>query len=152
MKAVLWFGGAAAWVAVGLAAVAVAGARRQGFENTLEKQVVAKEREGLDALKGGDIDHFGRLIAHDAVFIDGHGPASRADVLQHLGGFRLHSYSMADIRFVPINIRAALIAYTLTESGTARGHGFSAKAYVSSVWEQRGNDWLCLFSQETTAK
>jgi hypothetical protein len=124
----------------------------QGFQNTLEKQIVDKEREGLDALKTGDTDHFGRLMARDAVFVDDHGPATRADVLQHVGGFKLLSYSMADVRFVPITARSGLIVYTITESGTSHGHKFSAKAYVSSLWEQRGNDWLCLFSQETGTK
>src|SRR5579863_8060592 len=125
---------------------------RQGFENTLEKQIVAKEREGLDALKTEDTDHFGRLMARDAVFVDDHGPATRAEVLQHVGGFKLLSYSMTDIRFVPISARSGLIVYTITETGASHGHQFSAKAYVSSVWEQRGSDWLCLFSQETGTK
>jgi len=125
---------------------------RQGFENTLEKQIVAKERDGLDALKTGNTDQFGRLMARDAVFVDDHGPATRAEVLQHVGGFKLLSYSMADIRFIPISGRSGLIVYTISEVGASHGHKFSAKAYVSSVWEQRGNDWLCVFSQETAAK
>ncbi len=123
----------------------------QTFQNVLEQQIAAKEREGLDDLKKGNVDAFGKLIARDAVFVDDHGPATRAEVLQHLGGFRLTSYTMENLRFVPISGRSGLIVYTTREVGTSHGRRFSSRAYVSSVWEQRGSDWLCVFSQETAA-
>jgi hypothetical protein len=42
-----------------------------GADNSsMEEQIVAKEREGLDALKAGDVGHFGDLTADDAIFVD----------------------------------------------------------------------------------
>jgi poly(3-hydroxybutyrate) depolymerase len=55
--------------------------------DALQRQIVAKEREGLDALKAGNIARFGELTADDAVLIDAHGPASKAQVLQNVAGF-----------------------------------------------------------------
>jgi hypothetical protein len=116
---------------------------------TMEDQIIAKEREGLDALKAGNLDLFGRLTADEAVLVDAHGPASKAEVLKNVAGFTLTEYSMDDMKFVPISPEAGLISYKITEKGVSHGREFTAQAYVSSVWTQRGSRWLCLFSQET---
>jgi Domain of unknown function (DUF4440) len=118
----------------------------------IQQQVVAAERRGLDALKAGDVAEFGRLTADEAVFVDDHGPASKAEVLKNVAGFTLTDYSMEDVRFVPISWRTGLISYKTTEKGSSHGHEFSAQVYVSSVWTKRGNDWVCLFSQETAVR
>jgi hypothetical protein len=59
---------------------------------------------------------------------------------------------MADVHYVPLGARSGLIAYTLTEKGSANGHDFSGKIYISAVWAERDGKWLCLFSQETPAR
>jgi hypothetical protein len=53
---------------------------------------------------------------------------------------------------VPISSNTGLIAYKTTEKGKSHRHGFSAQVYVSSLWTRRGNDWVCLFSQETPVR
>jgi ketosteroid isomerase-like protein len=118
-------------------------------ENAMERQIISKEREGLDALKTGDLERFGNLTADEAVLVDAHGPASKAQVLKNVAGFTLTEYSMEDVRFVRISSETGLISYKITEKGVSHGREFTAQAYVSSVWAERGNKWLCLFSQET---
>jgi hypothetical protein len=118
-------------------------------EDSLESQIVAKEREGLEDLKNGQVEAFGALTADEAVLVDAHGPANKAQVLTNVAGFKLLEYSMEDMKFVPISPTAGLISYKITERGNSHGHEFSAQAYVSSVWAKRGNTWVCLFSQET---
>jgi hypothetical protein len=118
-------------------------------EESLESQIVAKEREGLEDLKNGQVEAFGALTADEAVLVDAHGPASKAQVLQNVAGFKLSEYSMEDMRFVPISATTGLISYKITERGSSHGREFTAQAYVSSVWTKRGNNWVCLFSQET---
>jgi ketosteroid isomerase-like protein len=120
--------------------------------NSLQQKVVAAEREGLDALKRGDIERFGNLTADEAVFVDAHGPAGRGQVLMNVAGFKLTDYSMEDVKFVPIDATTGLISYKTTEKGISHDKPFSATVYVSSVWTQRGKDWVCLFSQETAAR
>jgi ketosteroid isomerase-like protein len=121
-------------------------------EVALRDQIAAQERAGMDALKTGDLAAFAASIAEEAVFVDDHGPATKAEVVQHTAGFRLREYTMTDVRFVPLSADSGLIAYTSAESGTSHGKEFSAKVHVSSVWAKRGGKWLCLFSQETAAK
>lgn len=121
-------------------------------DDSLQEQVVAAERAGLDALKKGDIAGFGNLTADEAVLVDDHGPATKAQVLQNVASFSLIDYSMENVHFVPISPNTGLISYRITEKGSSHGHEFSAQAYVSSVWTRRGNSWLCLFSQETAVR
>ena len=129
---------------------------RTGFsmpaEGSLQEQIVAAEREGLDALKAGDVDHFGALTADEAVLVDARGPATKAQVLKNVAGFTLTDYTIENVNFVPISKDTGLISYKITEKGNSHGHEFAATVYVSSVWTHRGDKWLCLFSQETPAK
>jgi ketosteroid isomerase-like protein len=119
---------------------------------SLQAQIVAKEREGLDALKAGNVERFASLTADDAVLVDAHGPASKAQVVTNVAAFTLTDYSMEDVRFVPLSANSGLITYKINEKGVSHGKEFAAQAYVSSIWAQRGTGWVCLFSQETAAR
>jgi hypothetical protein len=112
----------------------------------LERQIVAKERAGLDALKSGNLELFGSLTADDAILVDAHGPATKAQVLKNVAEFTLTDYSMDNLQFLPLSESSGLIAYKISAKGVSHGKEFSAQAYVSSIWAQRGNQWLCLFS------
>lgn len=119
---------------------------------TLKKHIIAKEREELDTLKTGDLKLFAALIADDAVFVDDHGPATKAAIVSHTADFRLSEYAMDDIRFVPVSRDSGLITYKIAEKGASHGHEFSTTVYVSALWAQRNAKWICLFSQETAAR
>jgi Domain of unknown function (DUF4440) len=119
----------------------------------LQKQIIAKEREGLDALKTGNLDLFAKLTSDEAVFVDAHGLATKAQVITNVAGFKLTDYSMEGLRFVPLSKKSGLISYKISEKGVSHGKEFAAQAYVSSIWEQRKKgEWVCLFSQETGAR
>jgi hypothetical protein len=121
-------------------------------DGSLEQQIVAKEREGLDALKAGNLERFANLTADDGVFVDAQGPASKATVVKNVAGFTLSEYSMENIQFVPIAANSGLITYKIYEKGASHGKEFAAQAYVSSIWMERGKEWVCLFSQETAVR
>jgi ketosteroid isomerase-like protein len=121
-------------------------------DDSMRAQIVASERAGLDCLKSGDVATFAGLIADDAVFVGSRGPASKAEVVRHTADFRLADYSMDDIRFVPVSADSGLIAYKISETGTAHGKDFAAQVYVSALWVRRQGKWVCLFSQETVAR
>ena len=120
--------------------------------DALRDEIVAQERASLDALKTGDLAIFGASTAGDAIFVDAHGAATKAEVMEHTAEFRLHDYTMADVRFIPLSTKSGLIVYTLTESGASHGKDFTARVHVSSLWVKRDGKWLCLFSQETGAR
>ena len=126
--------------------------KKKGSVDQMEQQIIAKEREGLECLKTGDLSRFGRLTADNAILVDDHGPAGKTQVMKNVAEFKLLDFSMDDVRFVPISAKSGLITYEIHEHGESHGHEFTAQAYVSSVWEKRGKDWVCLFSQETATK
>jgi len=121
-------------------------------QGALQNKILAKERQGLDCLKTGNLGEFAALTADDAVFVDAHGPVGKAQVLKNTAEFRLDDYTIEDLKFVPLSSKSGLITYKLTESGTSHGKQFKAKVYVSSIWAERKHKWLCLFSQETSAR
>lgn len=121
-------------------------------ETTLQQQIVAKEREELDSLKGGNLEAFGNLFADDAVFIDPHGFAGKAEVLKHTAAFRIVDYSMDDVKVISLGPKSGLIAYQLNEKATSHGKEFSTRAYASAIWTEHGGRWICTFTQETPAK
>ena len=127
-------------------------ARSKAETDSVEQQIVSKEREELDSLKAGNLELFGNLLADDAVFVDAQGPASKAQVVKNVAEFRLLEYSMEDVRFVLVSAESGLITYKVTEKGVSHGRDFTAQVYISAVWTKHGGKWICLFSQETAAK
>lgn len=121
-------------------------------EDTLLREIADQERAGMDALKAGDLKAFGILLADDALFIDSHGLASKAEVLTNVADFRILDYTMDDLRLVRVSETAGLLAYKLTEHGASHGREFSATVYVATLYAKRDGKWVSLFSQETGAK
>jgi len=123
-----------------------------GNADSMQDQIVAKEREELDALKAGNIAAFANLLADEAVFLNPHGPSPKADVVKHVADFKLLDYTIEDVRYVSVGPKTGLIVYKLTQKGSANGHEFTGKAYISALWTERDGKWVCLFSQETPTK
>ena len=70
-------------------------------QDDLRATILAKERQELECLRTGNLTEFASLLADDAVFVDSHGPAGKAEVVKNTAEFRLQDFSMEDIRFVP---------------------------------------------------
>ena len=88
--------------------------------------------QGLDCLKTGNLVEFAALTADDAVFVDAHGFASKAEVVKHTS------------EFLQLSSKSGLIAYKIAESGMSHGKQFKANVYVSSMWVDRKGKWLCI--------
>jgi ketosteroid isomerase-like protein len=138
--------------AVNQSAVNQSSVNQSATDDPMQEKVVAAEKAGLDALKAGDLARFGELTADDALFVDTHGPASKAQVLNNVVGFRLTDYSMGDVAFKRLAADSGMITYKISETGNSHGRDFTVQVYVTSIWVQRGGKWVCLFSQETAAK
>jgi uncharacterized protein (TIGR02246 family) len=120
--------------------------------DSMQQQIVAKEREELDALKTGDTKTFASLLADEAMFVDARGTAGKAEVVSHVTDFRLLEYSIEDVRFVQLSEKSGIIAYKLIQKGSSHGHEFTATVRASAVWVEREGKWVCVFSQETPAR
>ena len=120
-------------------------------DNSMQRDVLAKEREELDSLKTGDYSRFATLLADDAVFVDARGAASKDVVVNNTKEFRLQDYTIENPRFVTVSKDSVMLTYKITETGISHGHSFRATVYVSAFWAKRNGNWQCLFSQETAA-
>jgi len=118
-------------------------------QDDLKATILAKERQELDCLRNGNHAEFASLIADEAVFVDSHGPAGKAEVVENTAEFRLQDFAMEDIRFVPLSSKSGVLIYRVTETGTTHGKPFSATAHISAIWVERDGRWLCVFSQES---
>jgi hypothetical protein len=121
-------------------------------QDLMREQIISKEREGIDALKTGNLALFANLTADDAVFVDDHGIAGKTEVVQNTAQFKLTDYRMDNVKFVAISANSGLISYEMLEKGTSHGKDFSAHVFVSSVWIERADKWYCLFSQESLVR
>ena len=125
---------------------------RGAVESAIAPQIVAKEREELEALKAENREAFGKLLAEEALFVDARGPANKTQVMNNLSGFTLSEYTTGEVAYLPLTSKSGLITYKMHKKAISHGREFEADVYVSSMWEKRGKDWVCLFSQETAAK
>jgi len=132
--------------------VAAQAGKTTAARESLQEQIVLKERQELDTLKSGNAQEFASLIADEAVFVDQRGTAGKSEVVAHVTDFKLLEYTMEDIKFVQLSARSGVIAYKLVEKASAHGREFTATAYASAVWTERNGKLVCVFSQETPAK
>jgi len=130
----------------------ISGVKPGAGQGSLQEQVVAQERKELDSIKNGDMTTFATLIAEEAVFVDAHGTAGKAEVVKNTANFKLLEYTMEDIKFVPLSAKSGVMAYKLVQKASSHGQEFTSQAYASALWIERGGKWVCLFSQETAAK
>ena len=132
--------------------VMLAAVGRPAGRKSLESRIVDLERQELDSLKSGNHREFASLLAEDAVFIDEHGRAEKAAVVNNTAALQLKEYAMEDLRFVGLAEKSRLVTYKITDTGVSQGEKFAEKAYVSAAWVERGGKWLRVFSQETPAR
>jgi hypothetical protein len=118
----------------------------------IKHQIVDQERAELQALKSADYKKFADLIADDAVFVAPQGTATKQEVVQHVADFKLLDFTMDDIRFVQLSPNSGVVAYKLTQKGSAGGHEFTTTVYASATWVRQNGNWVSVFSQETPAR
>jgi hypothetical protein len=118
----------------------------------LKDQVVAKEREELEALKSADYEKFASLIADDAIFLNAGGPGTKAQVVENSSHFKLLEFAMDDINFVPLTANSGIVIYKLTQKASSGGHEFTSVVHASATWIERDGKWVSVFSQETPAR
>lgn len=118
---------------------------RRDSPSQLQADIVAKERQELEALKNRNVQEFSDLLADEAIFMDSHGSATKTEVVTSLNGMKLFEYSMADIKFVSVSPQSGVIAYKLTQKGREQGKDFADTVYASALWvspAQNGSAYL----------
>lgn len=114
---------------------------------------VALERRVWQALADGDSSADSSLLDPQFVGVYATGFGSKDDhVAQLRNGPVVGSFAIEDPRLLVFAPDTVLLAYraTFTPAGKADPQVVHTM-YVSSVWKQRGADWINVFSQDTMA-
>lgn len=114
---------------------------------------VALERRVRQSLTDSDISADSRLLDPEFVGVYAAGFGSKDDHLAQLRtGPIVESFAIEDPRLLVFAPDTVLLAYraTFTPAGKSDSQVVHTM-YVSSVWKQRGADWINIFSQDTMA-
>ncbi|CBE69252.1 MAG: nuclear transport factor 2 family protein [Candidatus Methylomirabilis oxygeniifera] len=114
---------------------------------------IALERRVWQALADGDVSADSRLLDPRYLGVYATGFGSKDDhVAQLRNGPIVKSFAIEDPRLLVFAPDTVLLAYraTFIPAGKADPQVVHIM-YVSSVWKQRGADWVNIFSQDTMA-
>lgn len=111
--------------------------------------ITAFERKVWDALVTGDSQADQRLLSDAFLGVYSDGFATKHDhsgQLEH--GPTVQSYDLQDIKVRPLGAGHALISYRAIFLRTGH-HSTPEVMFVSSIWQQDGENWINIFSQDT---
>lgn len=115
-------------------------------------QLVALETGVWEALTNGDMDADRDLLSDDFLGVYPSGFSDRTShVAQLVNGPTVVSYQIHDARVVELSSTAALLSYRAVYARAGAASGQPETMYVSSIWEQRDERWVNVFSQDTPA-
>ena len=66
--------------------------------------------------------------------------------------YELISYKLSDFTVKPLAPNTAFVTYVAQYEGKSGGENQKAKSVFGEVWTHTGNDWKCLYMQETYVK
>ena len=120
---------------------------------TDEKTIVANENKISDAFTKKDIATLKTLIADDSYGTDMMGTNSIAEMYKQLPtmDMKITEQHMTDYKYVWVNPTTVVLTYTWSGKGTMNGQPVPSPAYASTVYTKRGDKWVAVYHQETTA-
>ena len=139
-------------VALALLVPSFANAQQKVDRAAAAKQIEANERAVNDALAKGDVATFNKFVAADAIGIDpAAGVSSVAEFVKMIPQAKVESWAIDNFRVTWINDTTALTTFRWTGKGSMMGQPFPSPTWASSIWVNRGGNWVGVFHQETTA-
>ena len=117
----------------------------------LAKQIEANERAVSEAVAKNDAAGFNKLIAADAISMDGAGLMAVSEFVKILPQVKTTSWAIDQVKVTAINDTTALITYRWTGKGTFMGQAMPSPVFASTIWASKAGKWMAVFHQETTA-
>lgn len=110
--------------------------------------LLQKEEELLSAIEEPTADHMRSLVAPDAISVDASGVIPVSAFYEIWSAVKVTGHSTSDMKVIPLGADAALVSYTLRQSGTLNGEALPPVVYATTAWAKRGGAWLAVFHQE----
>ena len=124
-------------------------AAAQASRDAIAKQLEANERAINVAIQKGDVAGFNALVATDGVAMDGTGVMAVSEFVKEFSQMKLASFTIDQVKVVPVSDTAAVITYRFTGKGTMMGQPMPSPVLASTTYANRGGKWIAVFHQET---
>jgi hypothetical protein len=131
---------------------------RTDVEQSVQQQIMALARQGLEAAQRRDPTFNDRVLTDDSLDVGVWGiwdkersVASLVSLEKH-PNVELKSFTLSDYTFRKASADVVVVAYkaTLNSASKSNGQVSSVVQYNSAVWVRRGNTWQKLLSHHTT--
>jgi ketosteroid isomerase-like protein len=120
--------------------------------SAMRSAVEQKIREAWQDFKDKKADAYAALLADDftAVEIDGKGPHDKRSSVSEVAAGTLNSYTLNDLKVIPLGANAALATYTARVEGTMPdGKHVRSIVAATDVWVRQANEWKNLRYHES---
>jgi hypothetical protein len=119
---------------------------------TIDRDILALEREYWDSMITKDPEVVTRLTADESIIVgaQGVGIVTKKQIgsMVQSDGWKLKRYSFGDVKFNALDERTAVIAYSVKEDLEVEGKPLTLEANDSSVWIRREGKWVCAMHTE----
>ena len=122
---------------------------------TVEKEILALEREYWDAMVRKDPDAPTRLTADECLVVGPPGISTVRGrdiakmVTSHDG--KIKKYDFSNVSCLQVDPNTAILAYSVTEEVEIDGQPMTVKANDATLWTKRNGQWVSAFHTESIA-
>ena len=115
--------------------------------------LIELETKVWDALRRGDAEADGHLLAEDFLGVYSSGFANRGDHVGQLAdGPTVAEFELRDARLMVLSDNDVLLSYRADWRRVSAGERGSIESmYISSLWSRRAGQWVNVFSQDSPA-
>jgi hypothetical protein len=139
--------------ATGFAPTTINVGAQRSAEDTLDAQLVARERAGWVAIEHKDLARLREIMAEEYHEIDMDGYRDKTAALKNIRNMKLSRYTMADVRVHRVATNVATIDYQGTLFGTFRGEPMSTSPFhYHVVYVNRAGVWHSVFAEEVVPR
>ncbi|MBA3243316.1 MAG: nuclear transport factor 2 family protein, partial [Acidobacteria bacterium] len=118
-----------------------------------DADIIAQERQLLDALKAKNWDAFAAKLADDQIYVSGEGVYDKTQSVEGVKKTDFKEFTTSDMKVLKIGQNAAVLTYTNVAKGTYEGKPLpDTPSRDTTIWVNRGGKWLAVFHQETYAQ
>lgn len=120
--------------------------------SAMRSAVEQKVREAWQDFKDKKTDAYAALLADDftAIEIDGKGPHGKRASVSEVAAGTLNSYTLNDLKVIPLGTNAALATYTAKVEGTMPdGKQVRSTVAATDVWVRQASEWKNLRYHES---
>ncbi|MCA1632450.1 MAG: nuclear transport factor 2 family protein [Acidobacteria bacterium] len=118
-----------------------------------DADIIAQERQLLDALKAKNWDAFAAKLADDQIYVSGEGVYDKSQSVEGVKKTDFKEFTTSDMKVLKLGQNAAVLTYTNVAKGTYEGKPLpDTPSRDTSIWVNRGGKWLAVFHQETYAQ